>query len=194
MILFLYGKTGTGKDYLANELSQDNYFIQPKRPTSRPMRNEEEKNYYDFYTREKFNEKVENKEIILEDEFGSGWKYGFYRDVLSQSRDSDFYVLTGDKKAAFDMKDLIGDKGIVIIVEMKADTKIRLQRIKNREDSPDMEEVRRRMLSDDKDYQDIDRIPDYYFESTNNKLGFELKQNSLIKFLKNFKNTGIKEI
>lgn len=167
MIIFLYGKTGAGKDFLANYIVHKyNHAKQIKRPTTRPMRHDQEKRYYDFYTPSEF-EKIKKYGGLEDCKTFRGWKYGIYSlnkaDLLDEYK---INILTGDKQMGNELKRKYPS---IVLVEVDADREIRYNRIKGRESLPSLDEAKRRMASDDKDYLLEENLYDY--KITNN--GFE---------------------
>lgn len=181
MLLVLYGKSGSGKDYLAKKLTQDfsNYY-QVKRPTTRPKRSEREVDYYRFYTENGYQEALKADEILFTWNF-RGWDYGIYRGISAQARDKeDCYVLTIDKNSAFEVAEYVKQfGGLAYIVEVNAPEKIRKNRILKREVSPDTKEVDRRLKSDKEDYDNNTNIPNYYFSSYDDSINFQSNLDSL---------------
>lgn len=182
MLIFLYGKTGSGKDFLASRLIEDLVYYRAKRPTTRPMRSEKEKEYYSFYSEEEYDKMVSRGDILFDRSF-RGWKYGVFKEVVSKVNDEDIFVMTGDKGLAFDLKKTFTSNLNLLLVEVKADETERLRRVSIREKTPNMTEIRRRMISDDKDYAEIDSLPDYYFESSPNQIKFKIALRNLSKFI-----------
>lgn len=178
MLVFLYGKTGAGKDYLARNISRIKNIEQLKRPTTRPMRGEFERRYYDFLAEVDFLSLLEKKEIFAHFNF-RGWHYGIYsRDIHLDG----VKVITGDKQTAFAARDLLGDN--IVLVEVLADEGKRLSRAEIREDNPDRAEILRRMKSDDYEYEKLIRIPDLYFDNNDGEY-LEEEIDSLIEKVEN---------
>lgn len=171
MLVILYGQTGAGKDYIARKLlgslGVDAYLA--KRPTTRPKRSDKEESYYQFLTDEAFQRGVEKKEILFPKVFNN-WNYGVYFGITAQARDKEsIYLMTCEKETAFEVADWVGksEDTNVMLIEIVADEKIRMERAKGRQKNPDVNEIKRRIEADKKDYAEIDRKPDtYYFSDT----------------------------
>lgn len=161
MLIFLYGKTGAGKDYIARYLQKNYQFDQLKRPTTRPQRSEREKSYYEFLSEEDFEERVLSGFIPVHYGF-RGWRYGVFRNLGIGNK-----VLTGDKTTAFSVKTMAEEQGIkIVLVEVVADEAVRIKRISGREKKPDLKEMARRMKSDDIDYENHSGIPDKILDNS----------------------------
>lgn len=181
MLLILYGKTGSGKDYLAETLAKDfSHFYHVKRPTTRPKRSDKETGYYRFYTDHGFLNLIESDDILFPKTFRE-WHYGVFKGISAQARDTeDCYILTVEKETAFEVADHVrNNNGLAYVVEVNAPAKTRLSRVLNREKQPDQEEAKRRMAADDIDYAAIRRIPDFYFSSSEEKISFQCTLASL---------------
>lgn len=169
MLVILYGKTGAGKDYTANKLVAAlglNAFL-VKRPTTRPQRSKHEETYYHFLPEHLFLEQMKTQDILFGKKFHR-WYYGVYFGITAQARDREsIYIMTCDKETAFDVADRVRrtNGAIAMVIEVVADKDVRFARAKARESNPDIEEIKRRMQSDDEDYRQIKRKPDLFYIS-----------------------------
>ena len=149
-ILALCGQSAAGKDTLLQEILKLN------RPdtheivscTTRPPREGEVhgKNYY-FLTNEEFANKIENGEMLEATVFRD-WCYGTSLDSLNpEAINVGVFNIDG-------IDILIDNPKIdLYVVEVQASAKTRLLRSLNREEHPDVDEIVRRYLADQKDFE-----------------------------------------
>ena len=161
MLLVITGGTCTGKDTLVKELLNTGKFKRLLSHTTRPMREGEQegKDYFFHNTDKDITTPLCYKEYTVAS--GDKWKYWFEEaDVLTCIESDEWYVCIADSDGALVMKELISEstkdntlKGAIVMV--KSPVKQVLERYYNREKknpSPNYEEVIRRILADDKDY------------------------------------------
>lgn len=164
MLLILYGKTGSGKNYLADKLVNEYGYKYIVRPTSRPKRDYDESDIYKFFTMKEFDILHAKQKIIFPKTFNN-WRYGIFSTISElASQEEGKYILVGDKGMAFQVADYLS--GNCIVAEVVADMETRKSRAIGREDNPDVEEVLRRLGTDEIDYDNIERTPDVYYDST----------------------------
>ena len=149
-ILALCGQSAAGKDTLLQEILKLN------RPdiheivscTTRPPREGEVhgKNYY-FLTNEEFADKIENGEMLEATVFRD-WCYGTSLDSLNpEAINVGVFNIDG-------IDILIDNPKIdLYVVEVQASAKTRLLRSLNREEHPDVDEIVRRYLADQNDFE-----------------------------------------
>lgn len=179
-ILALFGKSGSGKDtiqkWMVSNVPNTHGIVSC---TTRPPR-EREVNGQDYYflSEEEFFNKVKNYSM-LEATFFRNWAYGTQIESLKKNKiNIGVFNIQG-------IDCLLDDKRLdVLPLEIIAYDKERLLRCLNREKNPDCEEICRRFLSDDKDFDDIP-FDSLVYANTNNKSFKEiLKVPYLDDFLK----------
>lgn len=149
-ILAICGQSAAGKDTLLQEIlklnSPDIHEIISC--TTRPPREGEVhgKNYY-FLTHEEFADKIENGKMLEATVFRD-WCYGTSLDSLNPEA-----INVGVFNV--DGIDILYDNPEIdlYVIEVKASAKTRLLRSLNREEHPDVDEIVRRYLADQKDFE-----------------------------------------
>ena len=151
-ILAFIGKAGVGKDTVLQEmLNQHPEFYEIISDTSRPPR-EKEINHinYHFYSREEFEQKIKNKEMLEYTEFNN-WYYGTGLSSVDER-----YINIGVFNPE-GVRSLIADSRIeVVVVHIVANDKTRLLRQLNREANPNVDEIIRRWQTDNNDFSCLD--------------------------------------
>lgn len=149
-VIAICGKSAAGKDTLLQEILKLN------RPdiheiiscTTRPPREGEVhgKNYY-FLSNQEFADKIENGEMLEATVFRD-WCYGTSLDSLrSDAINVGVFNVDGI--------DILYDNPNIdlYVIEVQASAKTRLIRSLNREKNPDVDEIIRRYLADEKDFE-----------------------------------------
>ena len=149
-VIAICGKSAAGKDTLLQEI------LKLDRPdiheiiscTTRPPREGEVhgKNYY-FLSNQEFADKIENGQMLEATVFRD-WCYGTSLDALrSDAINVGVFNVDGI--------DILYDNPNVdlFVIEVKASAKTRLIRSLNREENPDVDEIVRRYLADEKDFE-----------------------------------------
>ena len=159
MIILVTGPTGAGKDFIVGKLKDMLKAERIIRPTTRPMRSVKELVYYKFYNEEEY-----DKLALFDTKTFRGWRYGFYSDIEDKSKSKDIYVASVDAKTGELLQKKLGRSSVrLVYVDANMDT--RIERCFDRESGLDTDELRRRMMSDTKDNQDIDMSKFFYFEN-----------------------------
>ena len=160
-IVYLMGKSSTGKDTIFKELLKDGTValktIVPY--TTRPIRAGEEDGVEYFFTDEPgFQNLLAQGKIIEErayNTFHGLWRY-FTVDDGQIQLDSQNYVIIGTLEAYLKMKDYFGEEKLLpVLIEL--DDGVRLQRALDREKkqkTPKYEEMCRRFLADSADFSE----------------------------------------
>lgn len=150
-VLALIGKAGAGKDALFNAVLTTGIDVNPLVScTSRPMREGEVNgiNYY-YYSREEFEQKITNGEMLEYVQF-NGWWYGLSIDTFSKDK-VNFVVMNPEGVRT------LKNKGMEVApIWVCVSDKARLMRQLTREDNPNVQEIVRRFNADEKDFEDID--------------------------------------
>lgn len=163
-VLCLVGASACGKDTLLKQVLKKSPHVVPiVRYTTRPMR-ENEVNGVDYYfvDNEKFTEKVLNLEMA-EAAIFNDWFYGTDKTTLSKELVN---ILICDLNAA---EQLAQDSELdVAIAYIKAEPKERLLRALKREKDPNVNEIVRRFIDDEKKYCSENMFDISYFTIENN--------------------------
>lgn len=158
-IIALCGKSGSGKDTLKNFILKSdviNAFHNIITYTTRPPRDYEKNGTdYFFISEELFKEKICSGSMLEYTSF-NGWLYGC--DSASLKKDKiniGVFNPTG-------IKTLSENEDVCLIpVLVETPDKIRLSRLVQREENPDVNEIIRRWGADAKDFEDFEKeIPD----------------------------------
>ena len=157
-VIALYGKSASGKDSIQKVTVHCNpqLFNPIISCTTRPMRDREINGVdYHFLSVEQFTEKVLNGDMLEATEFND-WFYGTPIDSLKEDK-----INIGVFNPA-GVEALLDDPRLeVAAIAVCARDKTRLLRALEREYNPDCSEICRRFFADEKDFAQIDFIPDY---------------------------------
>ncbi len=160
-IVYLMGKSSTGKDTIFKELRKDGTValetIVPY--TTRPIRAGETEGVEYFFTDEEGFQKLKQEGKVVEDRayntFHGLWRYFTVDDGQIQLNLKN-YVIIGTLEAYIKMKAYFGEEKLLpVLIEL--DDGVRLQRALNREmqqENPKYEEMCRRFLADSVDFAD----------------------------------------
>ncbi len=158
-IVYLMGKSSTGKDTIFKELLREGTIrfetIVPY--TTRPIRDGERDGVEYFFTDEEGFQSLKAAGKIIEDReyhtFHGLWRYFTVDDGRIQP-DQKNYIIIGTLEGYQKLKDYFGeDKMLPVMIEL--DDGVRLQRALNREKKPEnrrFEEMCRRFLADSEDF------------------------------------------
>ena len=159
-IVYIMGKSSTGKDTIFKELIRKNAFDFKTivSYTTRPIREGEKDGQEYFFTDEAGFNKLKSEGKVIEDRcyntIHGPWRYFTVDD--GQINDRDNYITIGTLESYVKICDYYGnDRIIPILVEL--DDGVRLQRALNREkkqDKPKYEEMCRRFLADSADFSE----------------------------------------
>ena len=158
-IVYLMGKSSTGKDTIFKRLLEDDGLklknIVPY--TTRPIRDGEKDGEEYFFTDEEGFLRLRNQGKVIEDRsydtFHGLWRYFTVDDGQVQLQ-SQNYIMIGTLEAYGKLQEYFGEDRILPVM-IELDDGIRLQRALNRErqqDSPRYEEMCRRFLADSTDF------------------------------------------
>ncbi|MCR5501980.1 MAG: guanylate kinase [Lachnospiraceae bacterium] len=160
-MVYLMGKSSSGKDTIYRELMRDPTFHFKKviPYTTRPIReNEEDGVQYHFTDDEHFHQLVREKKVIEDRVYHTYhglWRY-FTVDDGTVNLEKKNYLIIGTLESYAKTADYYGRR-YVIPVYLEVDDGIRLQRALNREmreEEPKYEEMCRRFLADSEDFSD----------------------------------------
>lgn len=159
-IVYIMGKSSTGKDTIFKELIRKNAFNFKTivSYTTRPIREGEKDGQEYFFTDEAGFNKLKDEGKVIEDRcyntIHGPWRYFTVDD--GQINDRDNYITIGTLESYVRICEYYGDSRIIpVLVEL--DDGVRLQRALNREkkqDKPKYEEMCRRFLADSADFSE----------------------------------------
>ena len=161
-IVYLMGKSSTGKDTIYKHLLSSNkielHTIVPY--TTRPIRAGESNGVEYFFTDEDGFQQFKKDGKVIEDReyhtFHGLWRYFTVDDGQIQLEDDNLYIMIGTLEAYLQLCDYFGkDKLLPVMIEL--DDGVRLQRALNREKKqvhPKYEEMCRRFLADSEDFSE----------------------------------------
>lgn len=161
-IVYLMGKSSTGKDTIFKELLREGTLdlktIVPY--TTRPIRVNEQDGVEYFFTNEDGFQNLKSEGKIIEDReyhtFHGLWRYFTVDDGQIQLEDDNLYIMIGTLEAYLHLCEYFGkDKLLPVMIEL--DDGVRLQRALNREKKqvhPKYEEMCRRFLADSEDFSE----------------------------------------
>ncbi|MBP5453545.1 MAG: guanylate kinase [Lachnospiraceae bacterium] len=159
-IVYIMGKSSTGKDTIFKELIRKNTFNFKTivSYTTRPIREGEKDGQEYFFTDEAGFNKLKDEGKVIEDRcyntIHGPWRYFTVDD--GQINDRDNYITIGTLESYVRICEYYGDSRIIpVLVEL--DDGVRLQRALNREkkqDKPKYEEMCRRFLADSADFSE----------------------------------------
>lgn len=158
-IVYLMGKSSTGKDSLFQKLSEEGTValktIVPY--TTRPIRaGEQDGREYFFTDEDGFQDLIKKGKVIEERSYHTChgiWRYFTVDDGQIQSGEQN-YIMIGTLEAYLKMKEYFGEEKLLpVLIEL--DDGVRLQRALDREkkqEQPKYEELCRRFLADGEDF------------------------------------------
>ncbi len=159
-IVYIMGKSSTGKDTIFKELIRKNTFNFKTivSYTTRPIREGEKDGQEYFFTDEAGFNKLKDEGKVIEDRcyntIHGPWRYFTVDD--GQINDRDNYITIGTLESYVKICEYYGNNRIIpVLVEL--DDGVRLQRALNREkkqDKPKYEEMCRRFLADSADFSE----------------------------------------
>ncbi len=159
-IIYIMGKSSTGKDTIFKELLRNKIFDLKTivSYTTRPIREGEKNGNEYFFTDEEGFQRLKAEGKIIEDRcyntIHGPWRYFTADD--GQINGNDNYITIGTIESYLCVKKYYGEKRLVpVLVDL--DDGVRLQRAINRErrqEKPKYEELCRRFLADSKDFSD----------------------------------------
>ena len=145
MKLILVGKAAAGKDYFKNRLLGKGFKCGVSHTTRKPRKTEKEGFDYHYVSDNKFNEMLDNEEMMEFMEF-KGWKYGLTK---KEFHDSDILIMSPDGL------DLLPEdvKKECLIIYLDIEPTTRLTRLILRDDKNDS--ISRRFEADEKQFEDF---------------------------------------
>lgn len=171
-IIAIMGEAGSGKDFLVEKLIKNKELFHKIIPcTTRPLReNEIDDVQYHFISVNEFQQYASSKhDYIIDQTCFNGWYYGTKNSDLSNDKiNIGVFNPSGVNQiinnSNFDVK----------VVQLKVEPVKRMQRQLYRESNPNVSEIARRFLTDEKDFQN------FHFKKI-----IELPNNSLSDFENN---------
>ena len=160
-IVYLMGKSSTGKDTIYQRILQNNVFgLKRFVPyTTRPIRSNEKNGVEYFFTDEEGFKRLKKENRIIEDRaydtFHGLWRYFTVNDEQLDLENNN-YIYIGTLESYVNTKKYFGEEKVLpVLIEL--DDGIRLERALNREkkqENPKYEEMCRRFLADSVDFSE----------------------------------------
>lgn len=187
-LVCIIGPSACGKDTIYQKVLKKSSFCSPiVRYTTRPKRDYEieGKDYY-FINNEEFTKKVLDCEMAEAAEFNN-WFYGTGKDVLKEDL---INIMTCDFNAA---EALCSDPDLfTIVIYIEAAPKERLLRALNREKDPDVDEIIRRFIDDERKYNKDNMLAlPYYSIKNNSKTQLKSAVGEVCNYINNLYNKEI---
>lgn len=180
MIYAVLGKSASGKTTIVNEVKNLTGIKSIVTTTTRPKRQKEVDGVdYHFVSDEEFNKLVEDKKMIAIFVAENNWKYGINLDNFNIA-ESNLVVI--EPRGYDDLMTKFGKENIFGIYIKVKDSE-RLYRLHKRGD--DEKEMKRRFLTDQIDFENIELKVDKVIENTNFK-------NSIKSFLETIESREVK--
>ena len=179
-IIALIGKSGSGKSTILKEFTQ-HYFprIFPiTQATTRPRRFPSESGYI-FYDNEEW-DKLEKQKAFVESTIFNNWHYGTL--ISSLVLGSDNWNIGIFSPAA--IKQLLVNSKIdkLKVFEVCTDAKTRMERNLNRENTPNVSEICRRILADEEDFKTLPSLSDIRLLENNKPEDIQECVNAILKY------------
>lgn len=161
-IFYIFGKSGTGKDTLKNNLLKvtDVELTPLIVVTDRPIRvGEKEGENYIFKTPEEFSELINNDELMEYREYtvydGNGekaiWRYGTFK-VDPKAGDNTLYIGIGSIESYKFIKNLYGDSVVPIYIMVNDDERLHRLIIRDGNNKNKLKEICRRFIAECDEY------------------------------------------
>ena len=179
-IIALTGKSGSGKSTILKEFTQ-NYFprIFPIiQATTRPRRFPSESGY-SFYDNGEW-DKLEEQGAFLETTVFNNWHYGTL--ISSLALGSDNWNIGIFSPSAIEQLRISPKVDKLEVFEIYADAKIRMERNLNREKTPNVSEICRRMLADEEDFKTLPSLLDIRLLENNKSEDIQNCVNAILKY------------
>lgn len=194
MKIVLLGKSGAGKDSMAQKLKEHFNYDFVILTTTRPMRDHEsETDPYYFTTNEQFEQLIKDNELIeyrfyetLLNNKKDIWYYGINKSSIEKNKD---YIITNTLEGLISLNETFKDEEVISFYLNVYDD-IRETRAKLRP-SFDKIEWDRRVLADEKDFKDTYKYCNYIIDNNNNDINIAF--NKILKIINN-KEEHVSEI
>lgn len=181
-LIAICGKSASGKDTLLKELlNLDNSLHEIISCTTRPRRENEinGKNYY-FITKEEFFHKCQQGEMLETTTFRD-WYYGTAKSSLDPEAINVGVFNVEGIDELYNNSDLD-----IYVVEVVAPAKMRLIRSLNREAEPDVDEIIRRYLADEEDFEHFYGAHSVLHNNINSKLDLHLGAKTILTAIEHY--------
>lgn len=175
MIICICSKSGAGKNCLVNKIKEHGDYKELISYTTRPQREGESDDTYNFISEKEFMYMADNNEFIeyrVYETVKGKWHYGLAKHTVEEGLKGNNLVIL-DKGGLLQLKDYlksIGKENELKSIYLHVDGKERLLRSLRREgeymDDSQIEEVCRRFIADQKDFNGIENEVDYVLDNT----------------------------
>ena len=145
--IILIGKGGSGKDYIRKFLTLERGMKFATGCTSRPRREGETDEYYQFLSREEFERKIAAGEFVQHVEF-NGHYYGTLKETFNSCN---LFIMNPQGVAALSLR----DRRQCLVMMVEASEPILIRRMTARDKTVDLEDVMRRIAIDRKTFEDF---------------------------------------
>lgn len=179
-IIALIGKSGSGKSTILKEFGKNHFngILPIVQATTRSRRSPSEPGYL-FYSNKEWTA-LEEQDAFLESTTFNNWHYGTLISLLSSNlKDWNIGIFS---PAAIEQLRVNPKVNKLKVFEICADDKIRLKRSLSREDNPDVPEICRRMLADEKDFKTLSPLLDIKLLDNNNLGDIDKCVNTILKY------------
>ena len=160
-LFILCGKSASGKDTIMKQIIKNHNYERVVSYTTRPMREGEIDGVdYNFITQEKFNEMLENGEIIEHNVFKTNfgnWHYGTGSDILEKLK-RDNLICIKEPKGIKQLINKLGYNRVVPILIQRSAYDRLISSLNRQPNATDKEvlEMTRRLNADEEDFKEIE--------------------------------------
>lgn len=171
-VLAIAGKSGAGKDYILKQISSEYDVHTIISDTTRPSRSGEENGVnYHFISHNSFLSNIDKGTYVEHAEMGNGWLYGTSKTSLARNKLNIGVFNPRGVEQLYSNDDV--DLTVMLV---EADDIVRIKRSLNREEDPDVQEIVRRYIEDNKDFKNIDKYVDHTITNNGEDISHEIQR------------------